>query len=181
MLFRSRVLWVVKGLGPGGAEVLVAAAAEHLDRHAFTAECAYVLPWKDHLADRLERSGVRTYCLSTRRRDPWWPVRLVRLVRAGGYDVVHVHSPLPGSIARLAVRSMRRSRPLVVATEHNGWGTFRGPTRWLNRVTGRWNDVTFAVSDEVRRSVRGAAAREVVTLSHGIDVKGVGQIGRAHV
>ena len=38
-----------------------------------------------------------------RRRDLAWPLALARLVRTGRWDVVHVHSPLPGSVARLAV------------------------------------------------------------------------------
>ena len=166
-----RVLWVAKGLGPGGAEVLLAASAEHLDREQFHVDCAYVLPWKDHLSGRLEAAGVTTYCLSERRRDLRWPLRLVALVRGGGYDVLHVHSPLPGSVARVAARTMGRRAPRVIATEHNAWGTFRPATRWANRLTGRWNHTTFAVSDEVQRSVRGGAARTVRTLVHGIDVE----------
>lgn len=168
-----RVLWVVKGLGPGGAETLLAAAAEAHDRSRFEVECAYVLPHKDHLAERLERAGVRTTCISRTRSDRWWPLRLARLVRGGQFDVVHVHSPLPGSVARLAVRSMVRQRPRVVTTEHNAWGTFATPTRVLNRWTSSWDDATFAVSDEVRNSMRGATRRRAVTLVHGIDVAAV--------
>ena len=53
-----RVLWVVKGLGPGGAERLLVAAANAHDRDRFHFECAYVLPWKDHLVGELEAAGV---------------------------------------------------------------------------------------------------------------------------
>jgi glycosyltransferase involved in cell wall biosynthesis len=144
----------------------------HADR--VTLECAYVLPWKDHLADDLARAGVALTCLSSKRRDLRWPKRLAQLVRSGDFDVVHVHSPLPGSVARLAVRSMRRgSRPAVVATEHNRWKTHRLPTRLLNRVTSRWNDATFAVTDEVRDTMSGRAGSTAVTLQHGIDVPAV--------
>jgi|GEM_PF-255120 len=169
-----RVLWVVKGLGPGGAERLLVAAAGATERARFSIECAYVLPWKDHLAGELERAGVRTSCLSRVRRDPLWPVRLVRLVRSGGWDVVHVHSPLPGSVARIAARSMPEDRrPGVVSTEHNQWGTHAMGTRVLERWTSRWDTTTFAVTDEVRGSMSGAAADRAVTLRHGIDVERV--------
>ncbi len=163
---------MVKGLGPGGAErLLVAAAAAH-DPAMFEIECAYVLPWKDHLVGALEAAGARTHCLSTRRRDPRWPLRLAQLVRRGEFDVVHVHSPLPGSVARLAARSMGRpTRPGLVGTEHNRWETHRWPTRLLNRFTGRWDDADFAVTDEVRASMRGASGRRAVTLRHGIDLE----------
>lgn len=165
-----RVLWVVKGLGPGGAErLLCAAAASHSD--GVDIECAYVLPWKDHLVGELESAGVITQCLSQKRTDVRWPGRLLRLVRSGRFDIVHVHSPLPGSVARLAARSMpSSSRPAVVSTEHNRWATHRWPTRILNRVTSRWNGATIAVTDEVRSSISGPAAEQAVTLRHGIDV-----------
>ena len=168
----ARVLWVIKGLGPGGAERLLCAAARAHDHERFHIECAYVLPWKDHLAEELERAGVQTHCLSRKRTDWRWPLRLVELVRDGEWDIVHVHSPLPGSVARLAARTMPKAdRPRLVSTEHNRWATHRGPTRWLNRFTSRWDDVSFAVTDEVRDSMTGAVAERAETLQHGIDVE----------
>lgn len=168
------VLWVIKGLGPGGAErLLVAAAGVHSPEHV-DITCAYVMPWKDHLADDLARAGTTVTCLSAKRRDVRWPLRLARMVRSGDFAVVHVHSPLPGSVARLAARTMRRPRrPVVVATEHNRWQTHRLPTRWLNRFTSRWNDATFAVTDEVRSTMPAGAARRTTVLQHGIDVLAV--------
>lgn len=166
-----RVLWVVKGLGPGGAERLLGAAARAHDAEQFEIECAYVLPWKDHLVGELEAAGVRTHCLSRRRSDPRWPLRLRQLVRGGEFDVVHVHSPLPGSVARAATRTMKKgSRPGLVSTEHNQWSTHRGPTRWANRLTGRFDDAAFTVTDEVKASMRGPIANRAVSLRHGIDV-----------
>ncbi len=168
----ARVLWVIKGLGPGGAERLLCAAARAHDHQHFHIECAFVLPWKDHLAEDLERAGVRTHCLSGRRSDFRWPLRLTELVRDGDWDIVHVHSPLPGSVARLATRTMRKAaRPKLVSTEHNRWVTHRGATRWLNTLTSRWDDASFAVTDEVRNSMSGRAAKLAETLQHGIDVE----------
>lgn len=130
-----------------------------------------MLPKKDHLTGRLETAGVTTYCLSRVDNDRRWPLRLAKMVRSGDYDIIHVHSPMPGSIARLAARSKGRRRPKIVTTEHNAWGTFVRPTRWLNRLTSRWNDSAFAVSDEVRDSMHGGSGGAVpVTLAHGIDV-----------
>jgi len=175
-----RVLWVVKGLGPGGAERLLVAAAGAHDTDQFQIECAYVLPWKDHLVGDLEAAGVRTHCLSTRRSDLRWPMHLAQLIRSGGYDIVHVHSPLPASVARLAVRSMRAAdRPGLVSTEHNRWETHRFPTRLANRSTSRWDDASFAVTNEVGASMSGPAADQVVTLRHGIDLEQVAA-ARAH-
>ena len=173
-----RVLWLIKGLGPGGAETLLAAAAEAHDPAEFRVECAFVVPTKDHLVDRLERAGVRCHCLSHRVGDPLWPMRLAALVRSGEYDIVHVHSPLPGAVARLLVRSVRTARrPAVVTTEHNAWATFHPLTRWANRVTIGADAAVIAVSDEAGRSVSGRAARRVTVVRHGIDTSAVAAHG----
>lgn len=168
------VLWVIKGLGPGGAERLLAGLATAHDPTIATFECAYVVAAKSHLVGQLEAAGVPCECLSHGRRDWSWPLRLARLVRSGDFDVVHVHSPLPGSVARLAVRSMPRAhRPVLYTTEHNAWNTFRRPTRWLNRLTGRADKFTFAVSAEVARSLRGPVVDRSEVLVHGIDLQSV--------
>lgn len=169
---------MIKGLGPGGAERLLCAAAREHDRARFHIECAFVLPYKDHLADELERAGVATHCLSRRRTDYRWPLRLAELVRDGDWDLVHVHSPLPGSVARLATRTMQGGeQPKLVSTEHNRRATHRGPTRWLNTVTSRWDDVSFAVTDEVRQSMGGPVTERVLVLQHGIDLEATAAAG----
>jgi glycosyltransferase involved in cell wall biosynthesis/GNAT superfamily N-acetyltransferase len=171
-----RVLWVVKGLGPGGAERLLVAAARAHDPRRVHVDCAYVLPHKDHLVGALEAAGVRCTCLSSRARDPSWPVALRRVLAAGDFDVVHVHSPVPGSVARAWVRAMPpERRPAVISTEHNTWQRHRAATRWANRVTSRWDAATFAVSGETAASMSGPAAARAHVLLHGIDVAGVAE------
>ncbi len=168
------MLWLTKGIGPGGTERLLVEMARALDRHRVECALAYVLPWKDHLAGELEEAGVETVCLSTRRRDPWWPLHLRELIATGGFDVVHSHSPVPAVAARLAAWSLpRRSRPMLVATEHNTWTSYRRATRWANRLTSGADAATFAVTEEVRASLRGAAADRAEVLVHGIDVDGI--------
>jgi glycosyltransferase involved in cell wall biosynthesis/predicted N-acetyltransferase YhbS len=162
---------LIKGLGPGGAETLLSAAARAHDHDAFSIECAYVLPYKDHLAEQLERAGVRCHCLSTSRSDPRWPLRLRRLIVEGGFVVVHSHSPLPAAVGRLVVVSLPGAkRPKLVTTEHNAWDSFAVPTRWATRLTAGLDDAVYAVSEETRRSMRGRSASRCVTLQHGIDV-----------
>ena len=54
-----RVLWLVKGLGPGGAERLLCTAAQVRDRTRLHYEVAYLLPAKDHLVPALREAGDR--------------------------------------------------------------------------------------------------------------------------
>jgi L-malate glycosyltransferase len=170
-----RVLWLIKGLGPGGAERLLAAAARTHDPAAVELHVAYLLPHKDQLVAELGAAGVEVTCLDApREQDPRWLGRLRRLIRDGRIDVVHAHSPYVAGMARLAVRTMpARIRPALVSTEHNAWSTFARPTRWLNAATHPLDDERFAVSEEVRGSMTPRLAGEVEVLVHGIDLEDV--------
>jgi glycosyltransferase involved in cell wall biosynthesis len=173
-----RVLWTIKGLGPGGAEhLLVAAAAAH-DRGHYDIEVAYLLPWKDHLVPELEALGVRCTCLGVRdERDLRWVARLRSKLRRDGIDIVHAHSPYVAAFTRLAARSLpRRSRPRVVTTEHNPWTTFKTPTRIANARTAFLDDATIAVSRETFESMSARARAHSEVLAHGIAVDRIGAL-----
>ncbi len=169
-----RVLWAIKTLGPGGAEKLLCAQARVRNRDTFLVECVYVNPHLDHLVDELESAGVRTTCVSRGKRDLLWPLRLGAMIRNGNWDVVHVHSPLPASVVRLAALTMpRNQRPAIVSTEHNQWRTFRPLTRFAHMVTSLLDSATIAVSEEVARSVIGPVRSRVHVLRHGIDIDAI--------
>ena len=172
---RTRVLWLVKGLGPGGAERLLVEHARGATRDGFDLEVAYLLRVKTHLVAELEGCGVTTHALDVDREiDPRWIIRLRRLLRTGRYDIVHAHSPLPASAARVLVRAMPRStRPRFVYTEHNRWQSHNASTRAANRATFSLNDTTFAVSDDVRGSIDARYRSSVEVLTHGIDLDAV--------
>ena len=166
---RTKVLWLVKGLGPGGAEMLLVSAARVSDRERVEYEVAYVLPWKDRLVPRLQELGVRTHCLGRSASDLRWPLRLRRLVTSGAFDVVHLHSPLVAGVARLVLLTVpRRRRPVVVSTEHNVWDSYALPTRLLNALLYGRDDRRWAVSEHVHRSVWWPFRRRVEVLVHGL-------------
>jgi glycosyltransferase involved in cell wall biosynthesis len=171
----TRVLWLVKGLGPGGAERLLVEHAAARTRNDFTYEVAYVLDWKQHLVPELEALGVRTHCLGVRSElDPRWAARLESLLRAEHYDVVHAHSPMVASVARVETRTLGRDRrPAFVYTEHNRWPSYRPETRLANYATFGLNDAVFAVSVDVKDSIPTRYRASVEVLVHGIDVERV--------
>jgi glycosyltransferase involved in cell wall biosynthesis len=164
-----RVLWLTKGLGPGGAErLLVEQAAARAP--AVECEAAYLLPWKQHLVGELEALGVPTHCLGVRTEaDPRWLLRLARLLRTRRFDVVHAHSPVSASLARVLVRASFRSTAFVY-TEHNRWPSYRVETRYANQLTFGLNDKVFAVSDDVRDSVSNRYRPDVEVLVHGVNI-----------
>jgi glycosyltransferase involved in cell wall biosynthesis len=169
---RIRILWLIKGLGPGGAEQLLVNQARVRDRDRFTVDAAYLVPWKHHLVPDLERTGVRVECLdSPRNVDLRWLARLHRRLRDQPVDVLHVHSPLVAAFTRVALRTIpRRRRPAQVYTEHNRWPRHSRATRLLNRLTYPLDDVSIAVSEDVRASIPSRLARRTEMLVHGVDV-----------
>lgn len=167
---RARILWLVKGLDPGGAELLLSMAAKVRDQERFDYEAAYVLPWKNGLAGELEASGVPVHCLQG---GPEWDIRWVRrlrhLVRERQFDVVHIHSPYVAGLARPALKMLpTASRPRIVYTEHLPWPGYVWPTRLLNRMTFALNDKAVAVSNSVRESVPSSLRAKVQVVIHGV-------------
>ncbi|UGQ10570.1 glycosyltransferase [Yinghuangia sp. ASG 101] len=191
---RTRVLWLTKGLGRGGAEQLLVNGARHVDRTRFDVEVAYVLPWKDALVPDLREAGVTVHCLGDRpppsdrtvrgrradggapdRADRAWPLRLRRLVTARGYDLVHTHMPVPAVAARVLARGT-----VLVHTEHNLWHRYRAPTRLANSWTYHRNSAVIAVSRAVAGTIdparlpRGrAGVAPLRVIYHGPDLGGV--------
>ena len=169
------MLWLTKGLGPGGAERLLVTHAAAADPEVVTYESAYLLPHKTQLVAELEAAGVVTHGLdSPRDLDPRWLARFRRLVTERDIDVVHAHSPAPAALARVALRSLpARSRPAFVYTEHNRWPSHGRVTRAANAATFGLNDATIAVSEDVRASLPTSRRAGVQVIVHGIDVEAV--------
>lgn len=173
---RLRVLWLTKGLGRGGAERLLVEHAAAADRTRFDYEAAYLLSAKPHLVAELEALGVPTHCLGVATdADPRWLLRLARLLRVGRFDIVHAHSPLSASVARVLVRVGYRATGFVY-TEHNRWPSYHLVTRALDRLTYRLNDAAVAVSQDVVDAMDRAARARTEVVHHGVDIAGM----RAH-
>ncbi|MFE2726410.1 glycosyltransferase [Kitasatospora sp. NPDC059327] len=184
MTGRTRVLWLAKGLGRGGAEQLLLNCARHVDGSRYEVEVAYVLPWKDALAPALAEAGVRVHCLggvpgTPGRADPRWPLRLRRLLAERRYGLVHTHMPVPATAARLLSYGLGGAgSPRLVHTEHNVWDRYRPVTRWANALTYRRNDAVVAVSHAVERTIPAARRRPgawVRVVHHGPDLAGAPQ------
>lgn len=173
---RLRVLWLVKGLGRGGAERLLVEHASVADRSRFDYETAYLLSTRPRLAGELESWGVPTHCLGVANdADPRWLVRLTRLMRSGRFDILHAHSPLSASAARVLTRVGFRSTAFVY-TEHNRWPSYHPVTRTLDRWTYGLNHAAVAVSRDVVDSMTPRARSRTEVIHHGVDLAAM----RAH-
>jgi glycosyltransferase involved in cell wall biosynthesis len=146
-----RVLHVITGLLAGGAEQQLRLLVRHTRHQADVA----TLYNRGLVADGIEADGTRVVDLRMRsNRDLSALWRLVRLMRAGRYEVVHVHLYRACIYGRIAARLARV--PVVVTTEHSlGEQQIEGrPKTWRVRAlylaTDRLSNVTVAVSEAVR-------------------------------
>ena len=103
-----------------------------------------------------------------------------RIVEAGGYDIVHVHTPIAAFVTRFALRRARRlpGGPAVIYTAH-GFHFYTGQNplphalyRTIERVAARWTDylVTINAEDETAARAFAGIPHERVRRIPGIGV-----------
>lgn len=157
---RYRILQLIKGLGRGGAEVLLAEGLRCADRERFDYEYVYYLPWKDQLVGALSNQGAPVHCLEARSsasmlaRIP----DLVRLLRRSRIDLVHCHLSMAAVAGRLAARL---AGVPVVYTQHGPLEFSNALSRRANLATWRFQKKVIAVSREVVESIDRHAGRRV--------------------
>jgi glycosyltransferase involved in cell wall biosynthesis len=125
--------------------------------------------------------GVRDIPLSRSLKDLRGMVaayRELETVVRGGYDIVHVHTPIASFLTRAAVHRMdERTRPQLAYTAHGfhfharGSRISNGAFVTAERVAGRWTDRLVVINNEDR----GAAERyRLVPPSRLVYMPGIG-------
>lgn len=168
---RVRVLFLIKVLAPGGAEQLLLSHLHLIDRTRFETHVAHVFDDGGDFPEEVRRSCDATIRLSRGNRAGSHGVwGLARLLLTSRYDIVHIHSPVLGSMARLLLRLRPRRRPRIVSTEHVVWSGYHPLTRAINRWTIRGDDWVFAVSVSVMESIDVPHRDRVQVLIHGVEL-----------
>ncbi|MGH3888625.1 MAG: glycosyltransferase [Pseudonocardiaceae bacterium] len=167
-----KVLHVITGLGVGGAELQLRSVLQHT-RH----QCDVVTLYNPGaVAEMISGDRVRVRDLGMARNTELTALlRLARLIRADGYDVVHAHLYRSCIYGRLAARLA--GTPVVVTTEHSIGETHleRRPmtlgVRALYLGTDLCSDATIAVSPAVAQRLTkwGVAARKIEIIPNGLD------------
>jgi glycosyltransferase involved in cell wall biosynthesis len=98
---------------------------------------------------------------------------VLRVVEAGGFDVVHLHVGVLAQFAQGAMRALVRARVPLVVTVHSLWGPATRLFKLADLLV-RWGDwpvVLTAVSEAAARPVRSAVRgrADVGVLPNGID------------
>lgn len=158
-----RVLYLIDGLGSGGAQRQLVTLIRAADRDALAPEVAYYRD-RTHFVPELTEARVPVHpIIAGGGRDPRTLVRIARLIRANDYDLIHTYLARPGILARLATLN---GGPPVVLSERS---VSLGKTAWV-----RWTEGLLANraagmivnAEAVRRHVEEAvpAWRDRVTL-----------------
>jgi glycosyltransferase involved in cell wall biosynthesis len=167
-----KVLHIIKGLGRGGAETLLPETLRLHNHHAFEFHYLYFLPWKDQLVGALRERGGHVTCLPAKNNIQIilqvWAV--VRYIRKHQIQVVHAHLPWAGIVSRLVHKLIGIP---VIYTEHNKYERYHVLTRWMNKLTFRWQTLVVAVSDDVATSIKKNidTAVSVRTVLNGVDTE----------
>jgi glycosyltransferase involved in cell wall biosynthesis len=170
MTHRVRVFHLIKGLGRGGAEMLLAEGLRFADRQRFDYAYGYLLPWKNAVVPCLTAAGAEVTCFraGTNVAIALSPGRIAAHLRKLGVHVLHCHLPIAGVVGRVAGRL---AGVPVVYTEHNAMERYRRVTRRLNLLTWAWQDRVIAVSQGVADSIRGRVGTRalVEVIQNGVD------------
>jgi glycosyltransferase involved in cell wall biosynthesis len=177
-----KVLHVITGLGVGGAELQLRSVLQY-SRHEGEVVTLYN---PGPVAEMIGSDGVRVRDVGMSRNTQvgvLW--RLRRLIRDGGFDVVHAHLYRSQVYGRPA--AWLAGTPVVVSTEHSIGETHleRRPmtagVRVLYLVSGWFSQMSIAVSVTVagRMTGWGVPASKVAVIPNGVDLGRVAFDGAA--
>lgn len=168
-----KVLQVITGLGVGGAELQLRSFLQHT-RH----ECDVVTLYNPGpVAEMIRGDGSRVRDLGMTRNTQLPALReLHRLIRSGGYDVVHTHLYRSQVYGRPA--AWLAGTPVVLSTEHSIGEThlerrrMTPAVRALYLASERFSDATIAVSETVadRMAAWGVRPARIRVIPNGVDL-----------
>ena len=168
-----RVLHVITGLGVGGAELQLKSILQHT-RHSCDVATLYN---PGPVAEMIRAGGNRVTDLGMTRNTQLSALpALYRLIRVGGYDIVHSHLYRSQLYGRPA--AWLAGTPVVLSTEHSIGEThlerrrMSPGVRALYLATERFSDATIAVSETVRdRMVAwGVRPSRISVIPNGVDL-----------
>lgn len=165
------VLHIIKSLGRGGAETLLAETLNKHNKKLFNFHYIYFLPWKNQMVQELRNAGGRVVCLQakTNVRIMLSIRHIIRYIRENEIRLIHCHLPISGIAARIS--GMIAGVP-VIYTEHNKWERYHKITYWLNKLSFSRQQKVIAVSGEVERSIKRnyhGKFPEVKVIANGVD------------
>lgn len=163
-----KILFVITGLGMGGAEHLVVNLADHYQNLGHEVAIAYA--FGDAIV-RPESDAIRLVSLGVKKYKDFFTgyLNLRRVINNFKPDVVHSHMIHANLLSRLVRVTTTIPRLICTAHSTNEGGRFR---MLMYKMTNSLNDVFTNVSDEaVSRfiSLGAAKSEQIISVPNGVD------------
>ncbi|MBR6971746.1 MAG: glycosyltransferase [Bacteroidales bacterium] len=138
-----KILYVITSLRTGGAEKLVVQLSEFMKNRGHEVEVALFDGEDAPFKRELEASGVKVHSFGVGKSvySPKMLFSLKKLIKEGGYDIVHTHNSSPQIFAAVSKAMIGGKKTKYIHTEHNTTGRRR---TWYFRAIDRWTYGKFA-------------------------------------
>lgn len=147
-----KVLHLIKSLGRGGAEMLLAESLLLHNKNQFEFHYVYFLPWKNQVVQQLSDAGGKVTCLEATNSISIFfrSTDLINYIRQYKIDLLHCHMPITGVLGRYVHSKIGIP---VIYTEHNLQERYHFITRFFNKITFNYQTEVIAVSSDVKNSI----------------------------
>lgn len=170
-----RLLYITTSLQTGGAETLIVNLMPRFKAMGYEVGVVVFNAERTVLMERLgkECPKCKIYCLGHSYYNPWYIVKLIRIM--WHYDIIHTHNSSPQLFAAIANIFCHKK---LVTTEHSTnnrkrekGGIFRLMDKWMYR---RYDDV-ICISEIAEKKLReylgDTDGQHVCTINNGVDVE----------
>ncbi len=168
-----RVLHVIDSLDLGGAQTFLLELAKHHDRSRYLPEVA-CMHGRGVYAEAFEKNGITVHSLSPEKFPPYYLPNFWRLMRSGGYDILHFHL-FGANLCAKPLAIMAGHPAIIVHDQCNDASREKNPL--LLAADSFWNrrsDRVIAVSESTRRYLLDREDQRddlVMTIPNGIDTE----------
>ena len=183
-----KILHVITSLETGGAEMLVVNLMPRFRALGHEVGVVVFNGQRTALMERLEQEcpECKIYRLGTRYYNPWYIVKLIRIMRQ--YDVIHTHNSSPQLFAAIANLFCHKR---LVTTEHSTnnrkrerGGVYRLIDRWMYRQYHQVICISKVAEEKLRGYLNGndnvndneerkTKNDNITTINNGVDVEAI--------
>lgn len=170
-----RLLHITTSLHTGGAETLIVNLMPRFKALGYEVGVVVFNAERTALMERLEKvcPECKIYCLGHSYYNPWYIVKLIRIMRH--YDIIHTHNSSPQMFTAIANIFCHKK---LVTTEHSTnnrkrerGGIFRLLDKWMYC---RYNNV-ICISESAEKKLReylgSTDGQHICTINNGVDVE----------
>lgn len=170
-----KILHITTSLQTGGVEMLIVNLMPRFKALGYEVGVVVFYAERTVLMERLEKEcpECKIYCFGHSYYNPWYIVKLIRIMRH--YDIIHTHNSSPQLFAAIANIFCHKK---LITTEHSTnnrkrerGGIFRLVDKWMYR---RYNDViciSEIAEQKLREYLGNTDGQHICTINNGVDVE----------